>query len=621
MSIVFATSAREVLEQVVREPRFREITTIPLFAPITIALIVGAYALFGLSSYLYLQGYIHWAAMMALNGVAVYAAFTPLHDATHRAVSSSRRLNDLLGTIACFALLPGITTRIYRYLHLEHHRFAGEKGKDPDELFVSGHPLALLFVLPGVDVHWSLWYLFHWSSRPVSERVEFTAGIVFYVGWHTAWLLSPFAWEFFLLWMIPQRIGIFLVTYFFAHIQHPEDILWETAPFQCTVHIKGGLLKHWMFLGQTHHHIHHLLPSVPFYRYYDAWQAAKYLLQQQNIPKRGVFGSIDKVVLPDYSGAHWTNARITAVRDVAEGVREFEIRPLDGETLPAFTAGSHIDVEIADNLVRQYSLCGSPRDRERYLIAVKKEPDGDGGSRTLHDTFDAEKTLRISAPRNNFPLRDGIRDYILVSGGIGITPILAMAHELHSRGAEFQLHVCARSRASLPFADSLEQLPFAERIKVHLDDGDDAQHFAPASDLGAWKVGRELYICGPTAFMKWVQDTLLQTSWPNRSIFSETFVAPRLAPKENKPFEVELARSGKVLQVAPDQFLLDVLNDNGCGVICSCTQGICGSCITPVLAGEPEHRDAILSDAERLANDKMCVCVGRAKSPRLVLDL
>ena len=122
MSIRFATSAREVLEQVVREPRFREITTIPLIAPITIGLIAGAYALFGLSSYLYLQGFIHWAPMLALNGVAVYAAFTPLHDATHRAISSSRRLNDLLGTIACFALLPGVTTRIYRYLHLEHHR-------------------------------------------------------------------------------------------------------------------------------------------------------------------------------------------------------------------------------------------------------------------------------------------------------------------------------------------------------------------------------------------------------------------------------------------------------------------------------------------------------------------
>ena len=221
------------------------------------------------------------------------------------------------------------------------------------------------------------------------------------------------------------------VDYFFAHIQHPEDILWETAPFQCTVHIKGGALTRWMLLGQTHHHVHHLLPSVPFYRYYEAWQAGEHLFQHQSIPQRGVFGSVDPVNVTDYGDAHWIDVKIAAARSVAEGIRQFEIRPLDGETLPAFTAGSHIDVEIADNLVRQYSLCGSPRDRERYLIAVKKEPDGEGGSRTLHDTFEAGKTLRISAPRNNFPLRDGIRDYILVSGGIGITPILAMAHELH----------------------------------------------------------------------------------------------------------------------------------------------------------------------------------------------
>ena len=132
MSFSFSTAPREVLEQVNRKPRFLEITTIPTFAPQTIGLLAFAYGLFAVSTYAYMQGYLHWAIMIVLNGIAIFAAFTPLHDATHRTVSRNRPFNDFLGTVACFMLLPGITTRIYRYLHLEHHRFSGDKQKDPD---------------------------------------------------------------------------------------------------------------------------------------------------------------------------------------------------------------------------------------------------------------------------------------------------------------------------------------------------------------------------------------------------------------------------------------------------------------------------------------------------------
>lgn len=629
MAYAFPNYAREVLEQVVREPRFRELTTIPTFSPVPIALILFIYTGFALSAYLFLQGQIHWSLMILVNGILAYFSFTGIHDATHRAVSGNRVFNDILGTISMFMLLPGMTARTFRYFHLEHHRYAGDKNKDPDEFLVASAPYLLPFAWAFPESRWTFWYLMRWRTRPVTERIEFALGISFYFGWHVLWLLSPYAVEFILIWMIPQRIGFLLNAYFFAHIQHPEGVLWEKYPFQCTVRIKSNALQSCLILGQSLHIVHHLLPSVPFYRYHLAWEAGKHLFEKYNIPVGGYFKRANDIVLtlPDPEPADWLEtriadwreARVVTARDVADGIREFELKPVDGDSFPSFTAGAHIDVHISDDFVRQYSLCNSPSDSDRYVIAVKKEVDGRGGSRAMHNDVMVGQTLKISDPRNHFPLDNTATDYVLVAGGIGITPILGMAYELHERSARFVVHVCARNHSSLPFADSMDTFPFSDRIEIHLSE--DEQRFSPEKSVGDWKEGKKLYICGPMGFMDWVETSLRRESWPDESIFSETFVPRKIDNAENTRFEVELASSGKVLTVEPDQFLLDVLNSNGCGVICSCTQGICGSCITPVLAGEPEHRDAILTDAERLANDKMCVCVGRSKTPRLVLDL
>ena len=374
-----------------------------------------------------------------------------------------------------------------------------------------------------------------------------------------------------------------------------------------------------MMLGQTVHCLHHLLPSVPFFRYHAAWDAGKHLFDQQNVPVGNFFNRPPELIFREEPTSRRLDAEVASIRDVAEDIREFTLIPRNAITFPAFAAGAHIDVHVAQGLVRQYSLCNSPSDRSRFVIAVKKEVDGRGGSRAMHENVTVGQTIEISEPRNNFPLAEAATDYVLVAGGIGITPILGMAHELYERGASFEMHVCARDQASLPFGDSLSELPFSDRISVYFTD---TEAFVPETAVGAWTEGRELYMCGPGGFMEWVETSLTGADWPDQTIFSETFVAREIDMSENKTFEVELARSGKILTVKPDQFLLDVLNDNGAGVICSCTQGICGSCITPVLSGEPEHRDAVMSDAERAANDKMCVCVGRAKSgDRLVLDL
>ena len=550
----------------------------------------------------------------------MYVAFTPLHDATHRTVSSNRKLNDLLGTISTLTLLPGVTTQIYRYLHLEHHRFSGDKARDPDEPFVSWKWPWCVLVLAGLDLLWTIWYLRHWNSRPVSERIEFVIGLAIYGGVHAVFLLSPYWAEFLLVYVLPQRMAFFLITYFFARIQHPEDLHWETAPFQATAQIRSNLLQRIVMLSQTDHHIHHLAPSLPFYRYWRGVEAGQHLFERQNIPERGFFAPADRIVLPSY-GVNWLDAEVTAMRDVATDIREFELKPAAGGVFPAFEAGGHIDVRIDDRRARQYSMLNAPAEQDRYVIAVKREAEGRGGSRHLHDTVAVGQTLQISAPRNNFPLNPAATDTVLVGAGIGLTPILSMAHELTARGARFEVHLLARDKAALPYADEIDSWPFKDHVTVHLDNADGTPSFDPSTVIGPLAEGRELYICGPSGLMAWVESVLGNQGWPGQAMVSETFLAPKADVAENTRFEVKLARSGRVLTIEADEYLLDVLNANNCAVICSCTQGICGSCITPVLGGEPEHRDAVLTDEERAANDKMCVCVGRAKSERLILDL
>jgi ferredoxin-NADP reductase/fatty acid desaturase len=622
MAFAFSTSTREVLEQVVRGPRYRELARIPLFPPAEILLMLGVFAGLYFSTAMYLQGTLPLLVTIAINGVLIYVSFTPLHDATHRTVSSNRFINDLLGTISCLVLIPGITTGIYRYLHLEHHRFAGDPLKDPDEIFVATHPAWAIFVLMCPDIVWSVWYIRHWSSRSKAERLEYCACIAFYVGVHVVFLTSPYAMTFFLCWMIPQRIGLALVLYFFARIQHPEDVKWESAPFQTTVQIRCNPLNKVLMLGQAIHCVHHLLPSIPYYRYHRAWEAGRHLFDRQNIPERGLFWPATSITLPQNVANRRISVLVAAVTPIADDINAYELQAVsEGDALPAFTAGSHIDVVLGEDMVRQYSLCNAPSDSGRYVISVKHDQDGRGGSRTIHATLHEGSRLTISEPRNNFPLNADASDYVLVAGGIGATPILSMAHTLWEAGKTFSLHLCAADESRLPFGKSLDALPFAERITVHLGIRHNPQAFSAADILGPYSKGKELYICGPDAFMSQVTDAGRDNGWPDAAMFSENFKPREQSAAKNVSFEVELARSGKVLQVGEDEYLLDVLNSAKAGVPCSCTQGICGSCITPVVSGDIDHRDAVLSDKEREQGEKMCVCVSRARSGRLVLDI
>jgi vanillate O-demethylase ferredoxin subunit len=307
--------------------------------------------------------------------------------------------------------------------------------------------------------------------------------------------------------------------------------------------------------------------------------------------------------------------RVISVGHPAIDVMTFGLQEADGRPLAPFTAGAHIDVQIPGGPVRQYSLCGKAVSVDPYTIAVKKELESRGGSTGMHERIDAGTVLSIGGPRNHFPLVPGRHPSLFIAGGIGVTPITAMISALETEGQDWTLHYCARSKDHAAFYAELEKLA-PERVHGHFSE-------KPILDVDALMreqpAGTHIYCCGPKGLMNSVREAT--SAWPEDHVHFEWFTAPDINTDANTAFEVELARSGVVLNVAPDQSILQVLRDNGFDIPSACEEGICGTCETRVLSGEPEHRDALLSPEERAANKTMMVCVSRSKGPRLVLDL
>jgi len=274
-------------------------------------------------------------------------------------------------------------------------------------------------------------------------------------------------------------------------------------------------------------------------------------------------------------------------------------------------------VDDAAGLVRQYSLCGPPHDLTRYRLAVLAETASRGGSLGMHRLREGDR-LRISRPRNRFGVSDQARRHLLVAGGIGVTP-LAMAQALQVMGADYELHYCARSRADAAFLDELERDP---RVRLHFDDGPEDQRFSIASDLGAPDPDTAVYICGPGGFMDFVISSARGAGRPAEAIHKERFapVQDAEAHTAGGTFTVRLAKTGGEYEIKEGESVLDVLLARGIDAPYSCQQGICGECIVRVLAGEPDHRDDILTDRER-ADGLFTTCSSRAHSPILELDL
>jgi vanillate O-demethylase ferredoxin subunit len=316
------------------------------------------------------------------------------------------------------------------------------------------------------------------------------------------------------------------------------------------------------------------------------------------------------------------NVRVARIKIEAQDIYSFELVDPAGGLLPVFEAGAHIDVRVPDTTVtRQYSLCSPASERGHYRIAVLNDPNSRGGSRGMHERVYESDALEISAPRNHFPLHPEAGKHLLLAGGIGITPLLCMAHTLHGQGRDFTLHYCARTRESAAFVAELEQAPFAARVQFHFSraDGGESKRLDLQTLLAAADAGTHLYVCGPQAFMDAALEAARKLGWDEDRLHYEFFASD--VDATGQPFELKLARSGKTVQVAGDQSAADALLAVGIKLPMSCSQGVCGTCLTRVLQGEPDHRDVYLSKAEKAKNDQFTPCCSRARSPTLVLDL
>ena len=315
------------------------------------------------------------------------------------------------------------------------------------------------------------------------------------------------------------------------------------------------------------------------------------------------------------------DVRVSRICTETDDVRTLEFEAVRGERLPLYAPGSHIDVYLPSGLVRQYSLCDRNGDGTRYTIAVKLEPESRGGSAYLHEQVHEGDVLRLGTPRNNFRLHQSADHHVLMAAGIGITPILSMAYQLAAEGLSFEIHYFTRSHSQTPFRTALSEPDFHGKVDFYHGLAPDAVQLKLRGILQKRQKGAHLYLCGPRPFMVAIQ-TIAHGEWPAETVHLENFSAPK-RPSEmpGESFRVRLARSGGEYIVPARESIAATLVRNGVNVSLSCELGICGSCLTRVLEGQPEHHDSYLSDAEKQAGDKMMICVSRASTEALVLDL
>jgi phthalate 4,5-dioxygenase reductase subunit len=309
---------------------------------------------------------------------------------------------------------------------------------------------------------------------------------------------------------------------------------------------------------------------------------------------------------------------VTALEAIADGIYRIECAHPDGAELPEFTAGAHVRVRVPNGQVRSYSLCNDPQERHRYVIAVKREEAGTGGSKSLTEQTKVGDRLQVSEPRNDFELTGNPARYIFIAGGIGITPILSMIHHLRATSSKpFKLYYLTREPAQTAFLDELSRPEYRGKVIIHHDHGnpDDAYDLWPVLEQPK---GAHVYCCGPRGLMEAVRD--MSGHWPSSSVHFEDFGSRASTnAKDDKPFTVRLSGSGEAIPVPAGVSILEALRTNGRHVPYSCESGTCGSCRTRLVEGEAEHRDLVLSEAER--SRYIMVCVSRACSDQLVIEL
>ena len=316
--------------------------------------------------------------------------------------------------------------------------------------------------------------------------------------------------------------------------------------------------------------------------------------------------------------------KMRQITNQAELINSFEMVDVDGKDLPEYTAGAHIDFYFHDGRIRQYSLCGDPADRKRYLIAVLRDLRGTGGSIDLHERLHTQRNVFVGKPRNNFPVNQEAKHHLMLAGGIGVTPMLSMIHELGKDSDKFTLHYCTKSLKHTAFQPELAELVDKGRVIFHHDQGIPGNGLDIEKLLKDYEPGTHLYYCGPPGFMGAVEK--FSSHWPEDTVHFEYFGAPKapVEPKEDTDktsdgFQIKIASSSAVYSVPDNKTIIEVLAENGIQVDMSCNTGLCKTCALKYLEGEVDHRDVVLSKKEQ--EEYITPCVSRGKSGVLVLDL
>jgi phthalate 4,5-dioxygenase reductase subunit len=308
--------------------------------------------------------------------------------------------------------------------------------------------------------------------------------------------------------------------------------------------------------------------------------------------------------------------RVTRNDKIADGIHMLEFRDAGDQPLPEFSAGAHITIQTPNGLLRKYSLCNAPAERDRYQVAVKREINGRGGSIDLIDHVMAGDQLMVAPPVNDFRLPPRAQDFLFIAGGIGITPIMAMIRQLQAEGKRFRLFYCTRSPETTAFLDELSAPEFKDRVTIHYDGGDPARSLDLRPILQERKNREHLYCCGPRPLMEAVRK--MTDHWSSNAVHFEAFSDAETHKPTDKPFKVKLARSGTVIEVPTTKTILEALREHGLDVPSSCETGTCGTCRTKLIAGEADHRDLVLAEHER--TDTIMICVSRARSDEITID-
>ncbi len=308
---------------------------------------------------------------------------------------------------------------------------------------------------------------------------------------------------------------------------------------------------------------------------------------------------------------------VSRVEHMSGDVAKYEFRSLDGTDLPQWSAGAHLDIVVAPEFLRQYSMSGDPADRTKYQIGVLREDEGRGGSALLHRIFTKGRKVFVSKPINHFPLDETAKRTLLMGGGIGITPMIAFAHRLHAIGAEFEVHYSIKSRRDGGYLEDLASVPWSNRVHLHISQ--EGSRADLPQILGSYRGGWHVYTCGPDRYMDAVVSAAEAAGYPEEARHLEYFSVPELPEYENHPFTLRLTKTGRDIEVAEDKSAADALNEAGFHVDIKCSDGLCGVCTCKVVSGDIEHRDFVLSSKQR--EDTIILCQSRAAEPDGVIEI